>query len=73
MDGGMPEEDAGSMEELDAGVDAGDEPEDPEDRILAAGGGGCTCRVDGGDEPLSWLVLAVPVLLAIRRRRGGVR
>ena len=77
MDGGVPEEDAGTME-LDAGMDAGGEPEDPEDRILAAGGGGCTCRVDagdvgGGEEPLSWFVLAVPVLIAIRRRRGGVR
>ncbi|MCB9625045.1 MAG: VWA domain-containing protein, partial [Sandaracinus sp.] len=73
MDGGMPERDAGRMEEMDAGTDPPD-PEDPEDRILAAGGGGCTCRVDGEDEaPLAWLFLAIPVLFTIRRRRGGDR
>jgi hypothetical protein len=66
-------EDAG-MGEVDAGrIDAG-EPEDPEDRVLAAGG--CVCRAgatQGGTNPALpiGLGLAVIGLVIARRRRGN--
>ncbi|HJL06331.1 MAG TPA: MopE-related protein [Polyangiaceae bacterium LLY-WYZ-15_(1-7)] len=73
-DAGPMDMDAGPTE-ADAGP--GEEEEDPEDRVLAAGGGGCTCRIVGPDDdgppPLGWLALLVPAVLVWRRRNGGTR
>ncbi len=64
--------DAGPMDE-DAGtpdVDAGGTEEDPEDRVVARGGGGCNCRTTGDGSPLALVFVA---LVAWARRRRGVR
>ena len=60
------------------GFDAGPRPDlgpegDPEERVLATGGGGCACRIEPRDGPRSWggtLLLAFFTLGLIRRRRN---
>ena len=67
-DGGMMDVDGGTSGDVDLGP--GDE--DPEERVLATGGGGCTCRVEPGGPP-GWpasFLLAFVTLGLIRRRRN---
>ncbi|MBX3250310.1 MAG: VWA domain-containing protein [Myxococcales bacterium] len=73
-DGGMVDRDGGTTM---PGLDGGPPPdapafEDPEERVVATGGGGCTCRATSDDSPLRALWWIVPAVL-VWRRRGGAR
>ncbi|NIR34990.1 MAG: hypothetical protein GWO22_02830 [Actinobacteria bacterium] len=68
-DGGPTDVDGGPGEDPDLGPERGD----PEERVLATGGGGCTCRVEPRDGPPGWptgLMLSLITLGLIRRRRN---
>ena len=64
-DGGRMDFDMGTAEP-DMGTTG-----DPEDRVLATGGGGCTCRTaPSGDQSLFGILLGLLTLTLIRRRRN---
>ncbi|MBN8613703.1 MAG: hypothetical protein J0L92_24115 [Deltaproteobacteria bacterium] len=67
-DAGTTGRDAGTSGDMDAAMDR-----DPNNRVLAAGGGGCVCAVPGTSRssgPLAWSVLlGLGALLLARRRR----